>query len=365
VGPESVPIFHRYLLKELLQSALVTFVVITLIFLVGGSLKILHKSEFLTLGTFLRAVWFFVATNLDKTLPMTVLVAIVLTYGRAAAENEINTMRASGIHLYTACVPGVLFGLMGTALVLHVKDRVAPRMDFAKSDLIELGLDGAIQSLMDRGANFLEVGEDWHVIWGGVDELDRLLNIRIKKYREGDDGARELETELAADLASLEADHRRGLLRFHFEGPRTLTGAYGEAAAESMTYSIPLRDEVREKKLKHHTLEELVSAEPRSYKGSFKRRMIRAEFHQRIAGALACLLFVLVGMPLAIIFRQGNRMVAFLISFLIAIVVYYPTFILGEVLAKETDLSPLLAIYSGSCVLFALGIGLTAVVLRR
>ena len=342
-----------------------TFVVITLIFLVGGSLKILHKSEFLTFWTFLRAIWFFVATNLDKTLPMTVLVAIVLTYGRAAAENEINTMRASGIHLYTACAPGVLFGLMGTALVLHVNDRVAPRMDFAKSDLIEMGLDGAIQSLMDRGANFLEIGKNTHVIWGGADELDRLLNLRIKKYRDSDNGARELETELTADRASLEADHRRGLLRFHLEGLRTLTGSYGDAAADSMTYTIPLRDEIREKRLKHHTLEELVAAKDRSYKGSFKRRLIETEFHQRIAGAFACLLFVLVGMPLAIIFRQGNRMVAFLISFLIAIVVYYPTFILGEVLAKETELSPLLAIWAGSCVLFALGGGLTAVVLRR
>ncbi|MFH0946654.1 MAG: LptF/LptG family permease, partial [Planctomycetota bacterium] len=108
-----------------------------------------------------------------------------------------------------------------------------------------------------------------------------------------------------------------------------------------------------------------VAAGERSFKGAFKTRMLQSEFHKRIAGAFACILFVLVGMPLAIIFKQGNRMVAFLIAFLIAIVVYYPTFILGEVLAKETDLSPLLAIWSGSVVLFILGGGLTAVVLRR
>ncbi|MFH0944694.1 MAG: LptF/LptG family permease, partial [Planctomycetota bacterium] len=137
-----MPIFHRQFLKELLQNAVVTFLVITLIFVVGGSLKVLHKSEFLTLWTFLGAVWFFVGTNLDKTLPMTVLVSVVLTYGRASAENEINTMRASGIHLYSACIPGILFGLLGTTLVLHANDRVAPRMDFEKSDLIESGLDG-------------------------------------------------------------------------------------------------------------------------------------------------------------------------------------------------------------------------------
>lgn len=364
-NPKPLLILHRHFLRELLQSALVTFAVITLIFVVGGSLKVLHKADFITIPTFLRAIWFFVATNLDKTLPMTVLISVVLTYGRAAAENEINSMRAAGIHLFTALAPALLFGIAGTALVLHVNDRVAPRMDFTKSELIESGIDGTVRGLMNRGGNSIEINKSTHVMWSGVDELDRMLNIRIKKYKDGDDGAVPLQEEILADTARIESDPERGLLRLHLEGVRPLRGKHAKAYAEKMTYSIPLRSEVREKKLKHHTLAELVAAESRQFKGASKQRKVRTEFHERVAGAFACILFVLLGMPLAIIFRQGNRMVAFLIAFLIAIVVYYPTFILGEVLADETDMSPVLAIWSGSIGLLTLGLGLTVIVLRR
>lgn len=365
VGP-ILPIFQRSLLKELLQNALLTFAVITLIFLIGGSLRVLHQSEFVTLGTFLRAVAFFVGTNLDKTLPMTVLISVVLTYGRASAENDLNTMRASGIHLYTVWVPAILFGLVASALVLHVNDRIAPRLSFTKSALLEAGFDSVIESMMDRGGNAIALSKDIHVIWRGVDELDRLRDVRIKIYSKGDeDDARPLKDEIMAETARLEPDKRRGLLRIHCNNVRFLYGNNEGAEMVEITYSIPLRDEVTEKKPSHHTLDELVQAEGRRYDGAPKPRKIETEFHKRVAGAFACILFVLIGMPLAVVFRHGNRMVAFLIAFLIAIVVYYPTFILGEVLADETDLSPFLAIWSGSIALFVLGVGLTVVIFRR
>lgn len=360
-----MPIFQRQLLTELIINALVTFAVITLIFLVGGSLQTLHKSDFLTLPLFVRLVLFFVGTNLDKTLPMTVLIAVVLTFGRAAAENEINTMRASGVHLYTAFAPALLFGLIGSATVLHVNDRIAPIMEFTKKDVIESGLDSAVAALMDHGGNGIELSKDLQVIWRSVDEQNRLLDVRIKRYARGDDDGRPLSDEIMASSARLETDTKRGILYLNCEGVKTLHGEFQQAAAGSLRYPIPLRDEVREKKLSHHTFEELIAAKDRRYDGAPKPRKIVSEFHQRLAGAGACLLFVLIGVPLAIIFRQSNRMVAFLIAFLIALVVFYPTFILGDLLAEETDLPPVLAIWSGSIVLLLLGLGLTWVVLRR
>jgi lipopolysaccharide export system permease protein len=127
-----------------------------------------------------------------------------------------------------------------------------------------------------------------------------------------------------------------------------------------------LPDEAINKRPRHQTLAELIAATSRkAYRGDPRAREIRGEYHRRISGSLACVLFALLGMPLAIIFRHGNRMVAFLIAFLIAIAVYYPTFILGELLSKSTDINPILAMWSGSIVLLVLGSSLTTVVLRR
>lgn len=360
-----MPILQRALLRELFQNALVTFAVITLIFLVGGSLRFLHEAEIVTLDTFLRGVVFFVGTSLEQTLPMTVLVSTVVTFGRAAADNEINALRAAGVHLYRAWLPAVLFGLLSAALVLHVNDRIAPRLEAGKERMVEAGLDSAIRALLERGGQALEISDELQVVWAGVDEADRLREVRIKRYAEDDEGVLRLRDEIFAESARLEADERRGLLKIQCEGVRVLHGQGAEGSAGRATYVVPLRDEWPEKKLSHHTLSELFAAVGRRYEGAPKARKVRVEIHRRVAGAFSCLLFVLLGWPLSILFRHGNRMVAFLIAFLIALVVYYPTFLLGEVLAEETHLGPFLAMWCGSLVLAAFAVALTALVFRR
>lgn len=360
-----MPIFQRYLLKEMLQNALVTFGVITLIMLIGGSLRVLHRSEFLTLNTFLTAVGFFVATKLDLTLPMTVLVSVVSTYGRAAAENEINTLRASGVHLYTAVAPALLLGLLSSLLVLHVSDKVSPRLQFRSSEMLEQGIANYAEALIARGEREIEIDEHTLVLHSGFDEQGNMHNVRLKRYAEEEEGAEAIEHEIRAEIGRFTVDTKLGVLHLHLEGIESLSGSGEGSTAGSMDYPYSFRREAREKKLKHHTLAELVAAESREYKGDPKGREIKTELHRRIAGAFACVLFVLIGVPLAIIFRYGNRMVAFLIAFLIAIVIYYPTILLGENLARKTDLDPALAMWSGSGVLALLGGGLLATVFRR
>lgn len=362
-----MPIFQRYLLKELLINSVITFGVITMIFIVGGALTILHKMSVITLGTFATGVYFFVGTNLDKMLPMTVLVATVITFGRWAADNEITSLRACGISMYTLLAPGALFGLLGVAIVLHVNDRVAASMEFHTKDLLEQSLPNLIAAAKERTSGELPFGKDKVLLYEGVDQATGdLKNVRYKQYESSeDDKSVSLKNEVRAKRAQISFDERKGEIYLDCRDVESVTGGSAGVNFGALQLKVPLRDETIEKKVRHCSLAELIAAEDRDYEGSPKNRTIQTEFHQRIAGAFACFLFIFLGMPLALIFRHGNRMVAFLIAFLIAIVVYYPTFILGESLAKDTDLNPLLAIWSGSAMLALLGTALTIVVLRR
>jgi len=74
-------------------------------------------------------------------------------------------------------------------------------------------------------------------------------------------------------------------------------------------------------------------------------RLLRAdsEFHYRNAGAATCLVFVLIGIPLGILSRRGNVIMAFAISFFTVIIVYYPLLIVGEMLARDGFVVPWLA----------------------
>jgi lipopolysaccharide export LptBFGC system permease protein LptF len=345
----------------------ITFAVITGIFLIAGSLSILHKSEFLDLRIFLRGVYFFVGTNLDKILPMTVLVATIVSFGRWSSDNELNAIRHCGISLYHVLMPGLLFGTLGSAIVLYVNDQVAPRMELNRKSMIEASLSEAIEVILDRGGQEIELSDSMVMLFEEVDPEDHSFKrLRLKHYtEEDDDDVQEIKNEIRAQRGAIEVDRKSDVIRLHLYEVEGLSGTSEGMNLDYVAVPIHLNADAINKKPRHQTLAELVSAQDRRYKGDPKRKDLEGEFHRRVAGSFACMLFVLLAMPLAIIFRHGNRMVAFLIAFLVALVVYYPTFILGELLAKETDLSAALAMWSGSAVLFVLGGGLTAVVMRR
>jgi lipopolysaccharide export system permease protein len=314
---------------------------------------------------FSKAVATIVLSQIHMTLPFTVLVAVVMTYGRAASDNEINSMRAVGVHLYTALAPAILFGLAGSALVLVVNDRIAPRLrSMSKAAFLEGELVEAIQAKLDRGENAIPFGREIWLLIRDVGEDGTYHDVRFKKYDRDDEKAGP-EYEFALGRARFTTDVVNDQIILEGWDVVGLAGSSAGLEFEYMRWPLKLGGDGEERKLSQYTLAELEAEASRRYDGVEKVHSIETEFHQRVSSAFACILFVLMGAPLAIIFRHGNRMVAFLIAFLIALFGYYPLFILGKVLAEEALVSPVLAAWSGSGVLLLLGAGLTAVVFRR
>lgn len=348
---------------------MITFSVITAIFIIAGSLSVLHKSDFLTLTVFLRGVFFFVGVELDKILPMTVLVSTVVTFGRWSADNELNAIRHCGISLYNVFAPGILFGLLGSAVVLYVNDKVAPSMELNRKEMLEKSVNETIEAALERGTDYIPVSDSIRMYFESVDpETKTFRDLRLKMYGESedDDEAPMIKAEIKAKSGILSVDTRKSCIVLDLRDVISMAGSSaGVSFGSIQRFEFPLPDEAINKKPRHQTLAELIAAEGRKYKGDPKVRELRAEFHGRVSGSFACVLFALLAMPLAVIFRHGNRMVAFLIAFLVAIVVYYPTFILGGLLADQTDINPLFAMWSGSIILLVLGGSLLTVVLRR
>ena len=85
----------------------------------------------------------------------------------------------------------------------------------------------------------------------------------------------------------------------------------------------------------------------------------RVEIHKKYSIPFACIVFVFLGVPLALSIRQGSAGVALGVS-LLFIVVYYLFLIGGEQLADRQLVSPFMAMWSPNIVLGALGVYLTA-----
>ena len=74
------------------------------------------------------------------------------------------------------------------------------------------------------------------------------------------------------------------------------------------------------------------------------------EIHKKFSVPFACIIFVLLGMPLGILSRKGNMSVSVSIS-LGVFIIYWCFLIMGEDLADKTILNPTIAMWSPNILL--------------
>ncbi|MDE2059560.1 MAG: LptF/LptG family permease, partial [candidate division NC10 bacterium] len=77
-------------------------------------------------GVVLRLVLYILPFSLTVTIPMSVLLAVLSTYGRVSSEGEAIVLKTSGLSLYRLMAPGVFFGIVATLATLWISTLVQP-----------------------------------------------------------------------------------------------------------------------------------------------------------------------------------------------------------------------------------------------
>lgn len=90
-----------------------------------------------------------------------------------------------------------------------------------------------------------------------------------------------------------------------------------------------------------------------------------SEYESRNAGSLATFLFVLMGIPLGILSRRGNVILAFLISFGAVLAVYYPLAMIAQMLDGDAHLPARIAEWMPDIAVGAMGLVLMVRGVRR
>lgn len=352
-------LFQRRLLAEMLRNAGLTLGLLTVILVLVMSGKAVHQ-EGLSLATFLRLVPLLTLANVHVTLPLAVLVAVVLTYGRAAADNEVDALRASGVHPWHLGLPALVFGALGALVLLLALDVVTPWASVEQKRAARNVDWGAfLRARLDSGEPVKLDARTWVSADDFTDE-GLALGVRVQIFSE--DG--EIEREILADSAELGVSPARGELTVTLRDFHTVRGPRAEGAA--MTITKPLPREVFELDSRTLSTTQLLATLRRGGPlAGFSMRQAELAVHMRLASAAACLLFVFLGLPVALLFRRGDRTAAFLIAFLLVLFVYYPAREVSLYLADRELLSPLAASWSGSVLLLAAGLVLCRRVLLR
>jgi len=124
-------IINRYIIKELTIPFLSSLFILIFVLLSNFILKNMDKflGKGLSLGTVLKFLVYNSAWIVSLAIPMSILIATLMAFGRLSSDNEITAFKASGISMNKLLLPAMIFGLIVFSLITPFNLWVLPEMN--------------------------------------------------------------------------------------------------------------------------------------------------------------------------------------------------------------------------------------------
>lgn len=378
---------HKYLTRQILASLLMTVGVFTAVLLLGNVLK--EILPFLIggqvkFGVFAEAVALLVPWVWVFALPMGMLTATLLIFGRFSADQELTAVRASGISLLSITSPILLLSLALCALSALVNMDIGPRCR-----VLYTGMIAKIRTQLL--SVYLPEGRIIHADMPGTKTNGYLLYVGKNRQSElRDIMAYQIEHEtnmvaiIKADRGRYEFDPTNNLINLYLFDAKILSLNQGKgtpAVSDLVVHLDPkqsqktgskprlsdmtfaqLWDELRdvEKRSAMPLARNLTTNQLRTVKQQLARERadlttpIRVHIHRQVAFSFACFGFTLVGIPLGIRVHRRETNIGIAIALLLA-GVYFSMVLLAQSLDTKPQFVPYLIVWLPNFVFQAVG----------
>ena len=353
-------ILTRYILGEILSHTLIGCVIFTFILFMRDLPHILEMvvRNSSTWANVAEIFLFTIPNTFKVTIPMAVLVGILLGLSRLAADSEIIAMRASGLGIGYFVRVASIVAIGGTFVGLVNSLYVAPRANRAILAM-QQALETSQASYEIQPRVFYEDFRNRVLYVQDVRGGAVASNWREVFMADVTDPANPLIT--TASSATVVTDSTQELLMRLRDGAehQTVPGdpqKYNVSAFSSTDLPLALN---QQSDVHLGRLDTAIYALPmgallqRIHGPESKRFLL--ELHSRFSYPAACLVLMLVGVPLGVISRRGGKSSGFVFTLLL-VVLYYVLSYTGIALGRQNKLPAFLAVWLANFLFAAAGI---------
>lgn len=412
-------IFEKYILRENLKPFLASLMVATFVMLMDKIIDLLNmiiekKLDFVTVSSiFGLSLPFIVAL----TIPMAVLLASIMSFGRLSTDHELVAFKSCGINIYTLLRPTLIAALLMSFGMVYFNNAVLPETNhMLKNIMIKANTRRPATAIVPGSFNTMKN----FTIYAKDRIDDKLYGIMIYDKKN-----RKYPQTISAEWGEVYFSNNGNTLKavLHngqsHERDAKFPEKYTLSSFETFTINIPdlgykfYEEEsdyrgdrelsskdmwklVGDNRLKEIALAEevtdlrtkIITSKSDSVRVKVKERELRGfqnklnikqdkldnlqhdinkylvEIHKKSALAFACFVFVLIGAPIGMMTKTSGVGMAFSVSSIVFLI-YYGFLNFGEELADRGIVDPFLAMWISNILLGVLGIYLVVISARE
>jgi lipopolysaccharide export system permease protein len=299
------------------------------------------------------------------TIPMAILFASLMAFGRLASDNEIIAIRCSGFHPIRIILPGLIFGLLAVLICFWLEASIIPSVNQAFRDIIfSFQKQKAFLALNEKG--FQEFGDE--------------MVAYVQEAKKGEGKERGYEGILITDYTK----HGASRVIFAHKGKMSIDqsndnillslidgsihplelekkkiyqmitfGRY-DTAIEMSGYT-PVRG--KKKRYKELSFQDILSM-LKSTSISFQEEVgLKLEWHRRFAFPFACFVFAFIGSLIGMESQWSGKCSSFAVC-IIVIIIYYFLLTAGTRLSMAGYLWPGISAWLPNIIYLGLGVAL-------
>lgn len=354
-------ILHKYILREILGSFVLGVVLLAVVFGMG------HLREYgdvmaasgLSVWDVIRMFMLVMPVVALYLVPVSFLVAILLTFGRMSRDGEVLAARACGLHLGTMTRPVLALSFVLTAVLFYCSDRGGP---WAKSQVESLAEDlvmGASTDVLQPG-EWVESANDLRFYVERVDDNGELHDVKIEyssedrppvHVRAKSGRMEDVDGEKVVVLEGCEIVAFGQMANTNIERAEVRLTQALESLRESQK-PISRRDDGTLR------IGQLLAKARHPDTSAKRKRRAMEEAGERIALPFACVALALVGTSLGARALGGGRPYSLGVA-LPAVGAYYALMLVGQTVSDVSALSPLVTAWIPNVVVGGTGAAMT------